>query len=235
MPPEFFGVVVGHPVPTRRCWMPDPTASHSESCRVRIFMDFWNFQLYLEERYGTKYRLDWRQLGPWFAKEAGKVASIDESQVRFEGMVVYMSYNPKSSSEAGLRKWAANVLDRFPGVQVVQIERKPKRPPKCPTCHETVGECPKCQSSMAGMVEKGVDTLIVTDMVRLAWEDAYDIGVLVSADRDFVPAVEFLSQKGIKVMHAGFQPYGSDLATKCWGSFDIGNGQLSELARQSDR
>jgi len=33
--------------------------------------------------------------------------------------------------------------------------------------------------------EKGVDVAIATDMIKLAWEDAYDWAVLVSSDRDF--------------------------------------------------
>ena len=42
--------------------------------------------------------------------------------------------------------------------------------------------------------EKGVDTYIATDMIRLAGEDAYDMAVLASLDGNLVPAVEFLNQ-----------------------------------------
>lgn len=41
---------------------------------------------------------------------------------------------------------------------------------------------------MVGTVEKGVDTFIATDMIRLAWENAYEIAVLASSDSDLVPA-----------------------------------------------
>jgi uncharacterized LabA/DUF88 family protein len=58
-------------------------------------------------------------------------------------------------------------------------------------------------------------------MIRLAWEEAYDLAVLATSDRDLVPAVEFLSLKGRKVVHAGFPPLGSDLARACWASFDV--------------
>ena len=64
-------------------------------------------------------------------------------------------------------------------------------------------------------------TLIATDMIRLAWEDAYDVAVLATSDSDLVPAVQFLNLKGLKVVQAGFPPVGVDLATKCWGSFDV--------------
>ena len=62
---------------------------------------------------------------------------------------------------------------------------------------------------------------MVTDMVRLAWEEAYDVGVVVSSDSDFVPAVEFLDSRGLKMIQAGFPPSGTHLATSCWASFDI--------------
>lgn len=74
---------------------------------------------------------------------------------------------------------------------------------------------------LAGTVEKGVDTAIATDMIRLAWENAYDAAILVTSDADLVPAVEFLELKGIRVIQAGFPPDGADLSTACWGSFDL--------------
>ena len=58
-------------------------------------------------------------------------------------------------------------------------------------------------------------------MIRLAWEDAYDIAVLVSSDSDFVPVVEFLDLRGKKVVQAEFPPVGSHLAKACWASFDL--------------
>jgi uncharacterized LabA/DUF88 family protein len=38
--------------------------------------------------------------------------------------------------------------------------------------------------------EKGIDVALAVDFVRLACEDAYDVGVLVSRDTDLVPALE---------------------------------------------
>ncbi|MEX2230053.1 MAG: NYN domain-containing protein [Dehalococcoidia bacterium] len=79
----------------------------------------------------------------------------------------------------------------------------------------------RLQQPFSRTEEKGVDTAIVTDMIRLAWEDAYDIAVLVSSDRDFIPAVQFLDDRGFKVVQAAFPPKGADLARACWGSFDL--------------
>ena len=82
-------------------------------------------------------------------------------------------------------------------------------------------DCPHCKKAIKATQEKGVDTLIATDMIRLAWENAYDVAVLATSDRDLVPAVEFLNLKGRKVIHAGFPPLGADLAAASWASFDV--------------
>lgn len=74
---------------------------------------------------------------------------------------------------------------------------------------------------MRGTEEKGVDTAIATDVISLAWDDNYDVAVLVSSDRDFIPVVESLSNKGIKVIHGSFPPKASELTQSCWGYIDI--------------
>jgi uncharacterized LabA/DUF88 family protein len=174
--------------------------------------------------------LDWKSLGAWLTQRAAEltVAVGQQGRARYEGLHVYLSYNPRKPEDAKLRNWATTVLDRFPGVQVTAMERKPKNPPRCPLCHKEVSDCPNCKGSMAGTVEKGIDTAIVTDMIRLAWEGSYDVGVLVSSDRDFIPAVEFLDKKGLKIINAGFPPRGIDLATSCWASFDLRKARLPE-------
>ncbi len=72
--------------------------------------------------------------------------------------VVRVRYNPQKPEDAGLKKWALDTLDRFPGIRVIAMERKPKGPPNCPTCHAAIGTCPHCQAPMRGSIEKGVDT-----------------------------------------------------------------------------
>lgn len=138
----------------------------------------------------------------------------------YAGMNVYGSYD--SESEKSLNRWATNVLDVFPGVNAKFKPRtRKKSAPHCPACREEVQSCPACGGDMRGKQEKGIDTWIVTDLVNLAWEGAYDVAVLVSSDQDFVPAAEHLQNKGIKVIHAGFPPRGMLLKQKCWGSIDV--------------
>lgn len=195
--------------------LPPPPAT-----RIRVFIDFWNLQLTARD-FEPGFRFDWTILPRWLADRAAELVGAPLHS--YEGAHVYASHNPSSRAEEGLRRWLRTWLDREPGVQVVIKERTRKGYPTCPHCHERVAYCPQpeCGLELSRTEEKGIDTAIVTDMIRLAWEGAYDVAVLVSSDRDFIPAVQFLDGRGLKVLQAGFPNTGNALAAACWGSFGI--------------
>ncbi|NPA13282.1 MAG: NYN domain-containing protein [Aquificae bacterium] len=56
-----------------------------------------------------------------------------------------------------------------------------------------------------GYIEKGIDILLATDMISLAYRDAYDTAVLVSGDSDFIPVVEKVQDLGKRVENASFK------------------------------
>ncbi len=49
------------------------------------------------------------------------------------------------------------------------------------------------------------DIHIAVDMVKYAYNDAYDTAILVSSDGDFVPAIEAVKEKGKNVENIGFK------------------------------
>jgi uncharacterized LabA/DUF88 family protein len=186
--------------------------------KVRIFVDFWNFQLSVRDNTPVSYKLDWGKLSPFLVTQA---TNLIGQSLTFEETRVYMSFDPHKANDKNLRGWAVNVLDRFTGVHVTMLERKPKHPPVCQNCHKPIDNCPNCGNRMSGTIEKGVDTAIVTDLMGLAWESAWDVAVLLTSDRDFVPAVEKLAIKGYRVINAHFPPLGMELARVCWASIDL--------------
>lgn len=205
-------------------------AGSSGKTRVRVFVDYWNFQLTLNEieaaqkgLQDVRYSVDWVKLGRWLADKACQAAAIPANEMSFEGVGIYASYNPKTEEGQRFKKWFNTFLNRQAGIDAICLERKSKALPKCPVCHKVITHCPHagCGKPMVLTVEKGVDTLIVTDMIRLAWEEAYDLAVLASLDADLIPAVEFLDAKGKKIVQAGFPPKGIDLQSACWASFDV--------------
>ena len=186
--------------------------------RIRVFIDFWNFELSIK-KVRSDFRINWHSLDLHLSREALRV--IDETaHVDYQGMNVYGSYNIDHDQK--LHSWATRTLDTIPGVHVTMVPRRRRYTgPTCPACHQVVSQCPKCNADMRGTEEKGVDTRIATGMISLAWVKNYDVAVLVSSDRDFVPVVEFLETRGIKVIHGAFPPQGAELTQKCWGSICI--------------
>jgi len=194
--------------------------------RVRVFVDYWNFQLSLNRRVADaknlqdfRFSVDWPKLGPILTQQA--CATVGITDFSFEGAILYASHDVRTEEGKKFHRWATGWLAKQPGVRVECRERKPKAPQRCPACHLAITDCPHCKEAIHATQEKGVDTLIATDMIRLAWEGAYELAVLATSDRDLVPAVEFLNLKGRKVVHAGFPPLGADLARACWASFDV--------------
>ena len=198
--------------------------------KIAVFIDYWNFQLTLNQKVaavnGTddeRISIDFRNLGQILATEACGVLKIDPTAYSYEGCYIYTSYNPKTTEGKKYKNWATSWLDRQPGINVQARERRPKALPRCPTCYEPVTNCPQdgCGAPMAGTIEKGVDTYLVTDLLSLGMQDSYDAAVLATSDADFVPAVQFFQTRGKKIIQAGFPPVGVELAAECWGSFDV--------------
>ena len=49
------------------------------------------------------------------------------------------------------------------------------------------------------------DIHLAVDMVKLAYNGAFDTAILVSSDGDFVPAIQAVKQKGKNVENIGFE------------------------------
>ena len=128
------------------------TLPQLQRLRVRIFVDFWNFQLSVR-RQEENFKIDWRKIGPILTSEVGKLVDPSTSMA-FEAMHVYGSYDPAKSKDAKLRNWFTNTLDKVPGVHVVLLERQQKKGyPKCPICYEEIVKCQKCSADLRGTEE----------------------------------------------------------------------------------
>ena len=52
--------------------------------------------------------------------------------------------------------------------------------------------------------EKGVDVKIAVDLLVGAYEDIYDVALLISSDTDLIPAIRKIRQLGKKLKYIGF-------------------------------
>ena len=134
--------------------------------RVKVFVDFWNFQLSVKSL-DSQFNVDWQKLGQAVAKEAVKM--VDPSApVTYQGMNVYGSFDPDREQDKRFVQWALYRVSTFAGLDFTLIPRqRTKKRPACPSCYKEVLRCPQCNADIQGTEEKGVDTRIVTDMIKL--------------------------------------------------------------------
>lgn len=197
-----------------------------------VFVDYWNLQATLQIEDGKeqgysdsalrahRFNIDWFGLGPTltrlaaqYASPAGQALALNYQETR-----IYTSADP---SDAKYKAWVKNTLGRQPGIRVSCVDRRPKHNASCPSCHKEMDICPHCRTSLKATQEKGVDTHLVTDLLCLGLDGAYDVALLVSQDSDMSPAATFLGTKGVKIIQIGLRHFGRGLAANCWADFDL--------------
>jgi len=179
---------------------------------------------------GKDKSLDWKKVSAALIAEANKQSvNAGLAPLTLEETLVYASY--EHGRDAALRRFLTNFLDRQPGVRVFTRERKwRQKAVHCRTCNSELTNCPSCKAMLGRASEKAIDSLLVTDLMNLAWEGAYDVALLVSSDGDFIPAVSQLQSKNFKVINAAWNGIGHELAKVCWASFNI-DGLTKYLVR----
>lgn len=187
---------------------------------TRIFVDYWNFQLMWNERSGGR-PCDWKALPRELVKAASaRLGGAGLGPLVLQETRVYAGY--EAGREANLKNWLSNFLDRQPGIRVFTSERHWRaHPVHCRSCKTNTTTCPACNAPFGRAAEKTIDARIVTDLLGLAWDGAYTVAVLVTSDKDFIPAVEFLQSKNVHVINATWHGCGHELAKICWASFEL--------------
>ena len=199
---------------------------------TRIFVDFWNFQLNWNDR-TDKALCDWTVLPSVLMAESRRLLSAAGSAdaLVLDETLVYASVKP-GETDRKLRGWLTGFLDRQPSFRVKVRDRRVRAGGIwCNSCQTQIAECPRCDAAFKRAPEKGIDAAIATDLLSLAWEGVLDVAVLVSGDSDFVPAVERIQEKGLKVVNATWRNHGHELAHACWASFDL-DSVVGRLVRE---
>lgn len=195
---------------------------------VKLFVDFWNFQLawnaHIRPDDGSDdshVRIGWRNLPQTLIGELPSVLG-PTTEMAYKGTQVYASVNPiPGSPDARLKGFLHGVLGQMTGYRVHVRDRRFKR-----------DSCPHCRAAIDRMVEKGVDSSIVTDLFDGAINNAYDIAVLISNDSDFVPAIQTIQERLNKqIIHVGFRRGGDHVRTAAW-SHIILDGDVAEKIRE---
>lgn len=200
--------------------------------RVAFFIDFWNFQLTWND-YHRRCGAQGVVRVPWYPQLIDVLIRRVNPAAEYMGTFLYASYDPESLADRRLCTFM-NVLAGLPGFTVTLKTRKPIGPVICShgDCRQPIVTCPHCQQALRRTVEKGIDTALVTDLIRLGLEGFYDRAVLISADSDYVPAVEYLRTKGRLITHVWWRGHAHELRTACWDHILIDN-LMPELIPES--
>jgi len=206
--------------------------------RVRIFVDFWNFQLgwnayHKDPARQSPVKIPWDNSLP-----KALVAKIAPGDGVYVGTHVYASIDAMNPNDKKLNAFLHDHMDGFPGYSVMVKERRPTSPPKCnhADCRKYITNCPFCKGTLRRTVEKGIDTALLTDMIRSAFDNTFDAAVLISEDSDFVPAVKLIQERWTKqIHHAYFRGRSEELRNACWNHiyFDDFMGELVPPAKAS--
>lgn len=195
--------------------------------RVRIFIDFWNFQIswnqFHEKRGNPKEdsRISWETVLPKVLVARANPGGL------YSGTHVYASTDP--DRPGGLGRFL-HAMDGFDGYNVVVKERRPTTPGvRCNACKVHTRECPSCGALLRRTVEKGIDATLLTDLIRSTIDDTYDQAILITEDSDFVPAVNFIQERwGKQIVHAFFRGKSDELRNACWKHIFI-DDMMSDL------
>jgi uncharacterized LabA/DUF88 family protein len=127
----------------------------------------------------------------------------------------YYTGIPNPHDDGGERHALSDLLEeleRRPGFFVRRFNRR-----------ATTRECPHCSNAIAYTEEKMVDTSLVTDLVMLAVQDAYDVAVVFSGDLDIAPGLTAIQSLGKQGWIATFGSGGlsRSLVRSAWGAIDL--------------
>ena len=153
-------------------------------------------------------------VGEMIAARGGSVSNPRElEQVR-----VYRGFASKAQDRVGnaAARKQKEAWEEHRKVKVFPhtLQRKSRTCSKC-GWRATSETCPECGNVRELLNEKGVDVNLAIDLVSLAYEGAYDVGVVFSTDTDFNPAIKLALRLGVTIENAVW-----------WADIPHGNRQL---------
>ena len=142
--------------------------------KIVVFIDGSNLYHDLVKNFG-KAKLDFKAFADFLA---GKNKLV---QVYYYNAPLNQKDNPSAYQSQQRFFSSLGKIPRFE-VKLGRLEKRPKSPP----------------------VEKGVDVRMAVDIVTHAYSNIYDIGIVVSGDADFVPAIKAAQDFGKKMVNVCF-------------------------------
>jgi hypothetical protein len=187
--------------------------------RTVVFIDFWNFEGHLREQLGINHApLVWTEFSERLVNAVERELSSYGRPVvcDLESTRVYAA--PKGTTYTD--RWFKTRIASSPRF-FMDLKKRQKSKAKCLECGEKGHQCSHCGEPLIFDQEKGVDAALVTDLLWLAWQDLYDVSIVVSSDSDLIAGIERVQLSGKKVVNARFTRVGDAVAQSSWASIDL--------------
>jgi len=176
--------------------------------RVAIWFDGNNFYAgWRLTAAGT--RVDFEALARWLTAQAG--GTVLTGAWYYTGV----DDDPAATESTARLSGFLTMLEHVPGFFVKRFPRVSR-----------TTRCSACSAEHTYSQEKGVDTTMVADMIRLAAHDAFDVMILVTGDADHLPGIQAVRELGKRALVCTWGGYGLSqrLRAEAWGHVDLLTG-----------
>jgi uncharacterized LabA/DUF88 family protein len=175
--------------------------------RLKIFVDFWN--VVVNARNVIKdidVDVQWDRLVGQVVAETSNGHS-DETNGELAGCYIFGSYAKSSPRE---KAFIEHTLDEFGDKHGLYFEFKER------IKKESSDLCNKCGAAIDKTSESGVDVLLTVEMVKHAAMREHDYLALISCDRDYIPLLEYLKDRGQRVLHVATDTPNREMRSLTW-------------------
>ena len=166
-------------------------------------------------------RVDFERLAGWLTDQVGG------SQLTGAWYYTGVDDEPGSAESQESQQRLAGFLTMLEHVPGFYVKRFPRV--------NRTSRCTSCGHEHAYSREKGVDTTMVADMIRLAANDAFDVMVLVTGDADHTPGIVAVRELGKRALVCTWGGHGlsQTLRAEAWGHVDLLDG-LAHFSTSAD-
>ncbi len=159
----------------------------------------------------------------WFYSELSK--KFDIQKVFFYDAIKSIKIEPvqyaaQQRFHERLKKWIPGLVIRHRKLKYIRVDNRVENAKKntafCNPCKIKLEEFLKVSGLHKLSKEKGIDIQLVADMIKGAFQEKYELALLLTGDADFVPAVELvqLLKKDVVNIHC-YAGSSSELRNAC--------------------
>lgn len=175
--------------------------------RAITFVDLWNLLRGAKGALGVSAQgFEWHQFVAQLRFAASRAVAPDASHAKVdrvhlldEGVYVYGAPG-RNSAGPGSPDWLSELAAES-GITVKEETTKLEK-----------YQCHQCDGRIKIRRESGADAHLISDLLWLAWQDRYDVAIIVSGDHDLLPSIERIQLSGRKTVAALFD--GESLGTR---------------------